>query len=114
MYVKGFDSVALSASVLDYFSIQTGKNLVILTRSFERIDDYSDHYYLWVKPNKADTMLYKQVFVNSNMQQTNGGRFVLTSLNNTYQLNWIGKKKAILNKEKNEYLKPNAPFDFPQ
>ncbi len=112
MYVKGFDSVALSASVLDYFSIQTGKNLVILTRSFERIDDYSDHYYLWIQPNKADTMLYKQNFVNTNVQHTNGGRLVLTSMNNSYQLNWIGKKKAILHKEKNEYLKPNTPLVF--
>jgi hypothetical protein len=107
MYVKPHDYVALSANVLDYFSIQTGKNLVVLSRTIEQLEDEPERYFLWVKANKVDTFLYRQNFVNVNAQNTQGGRFVLTASNNKYQVNWIGKEKAIFHKEEKEYLKPN-------
>lgn len=107
MYVKPHDYVALSANVLDYFSIQTGKNLVLLSRTMEQLEDEPERYFLWVKANKVDTFLYRQNFVNVNAQNTQGGRFVLSASNNKYQINWIGKEKAIFHKEEKEYLKPN-------
>jgi hypothetical protein len=107
MYVKPHDYVALSANVLDYLSIQTGKNLVVLSRTIEQLEDEPERYFLWVKANKVDTFLYRQNFVNVNAQNTQGGRFVLTASNNKYQINWIGKEKAIFHKEEKEYLKPN-------
>jgi hypothetical protein len=112
MYVKPFDSVALSSSVLDYFYIQTGKKLLLLSRTIEQLEDEPEKYYLWVKPNEVDTILYQQKFVNVNAQKTEGGRFILSSAANTYQINWFGREKAIFQKEANEYLKPNQPLIF--
>jgi hypothetical protein len=112
MYVKPFDSVALSSSVLDYFYIQTGKQLLLLSRTIEQLEDEPEKYYLWLRPNEVDTILYRQKFVNVNGQKTRGGRFVLTSSEKTFQINWFGKQKAIFQKETKEYLEPNQPLIF--
>jgi len=107
IYVSPNDSIKLSASALDYFSVKTGGEFNKVNVIFGYDSTIKKHDYQWCNETLNDIKLYKHTFVLSNKNLMNGGKLILNTSKNGFQLNWLGNSNALYINEQKRYFDKN-------
>lgn len=112
IYVKPWDSLELSSSVLERFYIQTGPSLRHWTGRVPYITEDLGSTYAFCNAREQDSILLSYKLKNMGKDRSTGGRLILEEVPKSFTLHWQGHSYAIFLENQKTYLKPFMPFDI--